>query len=56
MTIEHSIENNQRKKVVWCSGKGDDDNYVEHPKIYLTLTKEKVVCPYCSKVFFCNEN
>ncbi|KJV69435.1 zinc-finger domain-containing protein [Candidatus Neoehrlichia procyonis] len=56
MITEKKVKDYQRK-VVWCSGKGDDNNYVEHPKVYLTFTNsEKVVCPYCSKVFFYTEN
>ncbi|AHX06158.1 zinc-finger domain protein [Ehrlichia chaffeensis str. Liberty] len=39
-------------KIVCCSGEGDASEYVEHPKIYLTVKiGQEVSCPYCSKVF-----
>ncbi|WDM85447.1 zinc-finger domain-containing protein [Ehrlichia sp. JZT12] len=42
----------EKVKVVSCNGEGDNTNYIEHPKIYLTVKVGKeVVCPYCSKVF-----
>ncbi|AHX04819.1 zinc-finger domain-containing protein [Ehrlichia japonica] len=42
----------QKVKVVCCSGEGDASNYVEHPKIYLTVgVGQEITCPYCSRIF-----
>ncbi|AHC39589.1 zinc-finger domain-containing protein [Ehrlichia muris] len=42
----------QMVKIVCCSGEGDTADYVEHPKIYLTISMgQEITCPYCSRIF-----
>ncbi|MGN7618817.1 MAG: zinc-finger domain-containing protein [Ehrlichia sp.] len=42
----------EKVKIVSCNGEGDNADYIEHPKIYLTVKMGKeVTCPYCSKIF-----
>ena len=44
-------------RVVYCNGEGNDSDYIEHPKIYLTVkVGEEVSCPYCSKVLTFNSH
>ena len=45
-TKDNNIVSDTRK--VRCSG---SEGSLGHPLVYLTIKKEKISCPYCSKEF-----
>ena len=49
---DKKVNTGEKIKIVSCNGEGDNTDYIEHPKIYLTVkVGEEIVCPYCSKIF-----
>jgi uncharacterized Zn-finger protein len=38
---------------VYCEGQSDA---LGHPRVYLEIKNEQIICPYCSKIFRIKEN
>lgn len=38
-------------RTVSCDGGGGP---LGHPRIYMTITQDRVMCPYCSRIFVLN--
>ena len=36
---------------VYCSGEGEAGSAHSHPRVFLEIKGEDVVCPYCSRTF-----
>ncbi|MCU7611156.1 zinc-finger domain-containing protein [Anaplasma capra] len=39
-----------RGEVVFCDGSDVEGLYCGHPRVYIRITEEKQLCPYCGKI------